>query len=155
MPLDACVIDSCSNGTAPGSVYCPGHLLAEQQRAAGVAEPEAEAAAARARSEDDLHPGMRKVYDPETGKASWVPAVDDSPINIGQGRLIGIDDIIAVHGRTPPPDPTAMEPHWDGTQWVLRPKQQSGDRATMERIRSLVRELMAEVGIWEADNDER
>lgn len=143
MPLDACVIDACENGTAPGSVYCPGHLLAEQKKAAGVAEPKAEAAAARARSEDDFHPGMKKIYDPETGKASWVPA--EAP------RLIGIDDVVAVHGRTLPPDPTAMEPHWDGTQWVLRPKKKEYPR-TLENIRSLVRELMAEVGIEEADD---
>jgi hypothetical protein len=150
--LNDCVIDSCSNGTAPGSVYCPGHLLAEQRKAAGVAEPEAEAAAAAAVSEDDRHPGMRKVYDPETGKASWIPVEVVTSAEHLARRVMAAD----IERIDQTPDPTTMEPHWDGTQWVLRPKMKKPEYPrTLENIRSLVRELMAEVGIEEADGDER
>lgn len=62
MPLNACIIDECSFMPAPGSVFCPGHHAEAMGKSAGVIEPELEARAARVRTEDDMHPGQRKVY---------------------------------------------------------------------------------------------
>jgi hypothetical protein len=54
-----------------------------------------------------------------------------------------------------PPDPTAMEPHWDGGQWVLRPKgTETRDLVrTLKNVRGIVKELMAELEIWEESRE--
>lgn len=44
------------------------------------------------------------------------------------------------------PDMAAMEPHWDGAQWVLRPK---GRDVDLDAVRALVRDLMRELGMGE------
>lgn len=72
MNIGICVKKDCEAMTVPDKVYCAPHL-AQVQGKSGIVEPEAEARARAARSEDDLHPGERKIYDRETGEASWVP----------------------------------------------------------------------------------
>ncbi len=74
MNISTCVLKDCEKLTVPGGIYCSAHFAVAQRSAGGVVEPEVEAAAAAVRSEDDHHPGMKKVYDRETGKASWLPA---------------------------------------------------------------------------------
>ena len=54
-----------------------------------------------------------------------------------------------VPSPPPVPDLTTMEPVWDGTQFVLRPKQPVRT-ADLDTIRDIVRQLMAELGIPEA-----
>lgn len=87
--LSHCVVFSCHNPTANGSVYCANHasLIPEPSPAAPIV---------------DLAP--------------------DGP---------------------PAPDMTAMEPHWDGENWILKPKVDGPD---LGRVRELVRQLVAELG---------
>jgi hypothetical protein len=96
--ISTCVLNDCEKLTIPGGIYCPAHLAVAQRSVGGLVEPEVEAAAAAARSEDDQHPGMTKVYDPESGKASWVPTdpgpgvavIEDVYRNAGQaGQRVG------------------------------------------------------------------
>lgn len=50
-----------------------------------------------------------------------------------------------------PPDPSTMEPEWDGTNWILKPKVPNDASDRLRKIQGLVRELMSECGIQEAD----
>lgn len=51
----------------------------------------------------------------------------------------------------PPPmlDPAAMEPHWDGTQYVLRPKQTGVPRVDRQELVDLAHRLRAAVTVVE------
>lgn len=53
------------------------------------------------------------------------------------------------------PDMAMMEPQWDGTQWVLKPRESRVNenqelRRKLDTVRGLVKELMAELDIEEA-----
>jgi hypothetical protein len=131
--MGACVKMDCTAPPVPGGVFCAAHQAPSRP---GIVEPQAERAAQRAAA----------ALEAERAAAA---------------RTAGTG-VTSPSGPRPAPDPTAMEPHWDGTQWVLRPKETPVHniletaqeyRKTMVRIRSLVRELMAEVGIEERDDE--
>jgi hypothetical protein len=112
----------------------------------------------------------------ESGLANCVvfscqrPAVKDMAYCTAHLSLIPEASPPAPVDDTPLPDPApvpsqpdmrAMEPVWEEGQWVLKPK--SADhpdvrlkeyRETLDNVRSLVRELMAEVGILAGDYED-
>lgn len=72
--LFKCTRVDCSHDRAGGSPFCARHLREQETASPGYCEPELEARlAATVRTEDDDHPGEKKVYDRDTGEASWVP----------------------------------------------------------------------------------
>lgn len=141
--LARCIKSDCTNYRAGQTPLCAQHLR-DQEVSAGatsISEPELEAKVAKVRTEDDEHPGQVKVYDRDTGKASWVakeiyvgPDPDTNGIVLPGPPML----------TETPPDPTELEPHWDGSQWVLREKRQAID---VEVVRSLVRRLSQELGL--------
>jgi hypothetical protein len=156
--LARCIKSDCQGYRAGGTPLCAAHLH-EQEKAAGataIIEPEVEARVAKVRTEDDDHPGMVKVYDKDTGKPSWVPAAQEKyvgpdPDTNGLYKGYREEDPIpegAAAILRGAPDPTELEPRWDGTRWVLEPKRMVPD---LKAVRSLVRELMHELNIPEAE----
>lgn len=164
--LIRCIKSDCQRARAGGSPFCAEHLREQEAKSAGIVEPDVEARVARVKTEDDEHPGMVKVYDRETGEPSWVPAetvvksgapgihrafaavgmpsaeemdtiLMDPDINGGYRETDQIPD--SAKEILLAPDPTELEPHWDGRQWILRPKKQSVD---LEYVRNLVKELV-------------
>lgn len=43
----------------------------------------------------------------------------------------------------PPPDPTAMEPTWNGSEWVLRPRQPTGPHVDRQELLDVAQSLTA------------
>lgn len=131
--LARCIMSDCEKYRAGGSPLCAEHLRAQEVAAgaSSIVEPEVEAAAKAA---GDRVMQMYVGPDPDTNSHVF--------------------DHDAVH--VPRPDPTELEPHWDGTQWVLREKQRNVPAYAVKlgAIASLVRELMHELGIAEADPDD-
>lgn len=132
--LSRCIMSDCRNYRAGNTPLCVQHLR-DQEVAAGatsIVEPEAEAAA---------------------------KAAGDRVMQMYVGPDPDVNGIVLPGPPTltqTPPDPTELEPHWDGTQWVLREKRRnvSAYAAKLGAIASLVRELMHELGIAEADPDD-
>jgi hypothetical protein len=123
--LARCIKSDCQAYRAGNMPLCAQHLR-EQEVSAGatsIVEPDVEARMAKVRTEDDDHPGMVKIYDQETGKASWV-AMGDVYVGPDPDVNGGYVDTVYPSGAigTTIPDPTDLEPHWDGEKWILRAK---------------------------------
>lgn len=168
--LFKCAQSDCDDDRAGGTPLCARHLRAQEVAAGAtsISEPELEAKVAMVRTEDDDHPGEKKVYDPKTGEPSWVA----DPNYVVKSGADGIHRAFASVGMPPPeklyvgpdpdvngapaplrndpwdrpqrPDPAELEPHWDGSQWVLRPKERTVD---LVRVRALVEALVTELGL--------
>jgi hypothetical protein len=139
--LARCIKSDCQAYRAGNTPLCAKHLR-EQEVAAGaksISEPDLEAKARAA--------GERAVAEMYVGPD---PDTNGDPLRIhvpSWDEKVGITP--EMRARMPErPDPTELEPHWDGTQWVLREKRSGPD---LKAIRSLVRELMHELNIPEAE----
>lgn len=110
--LARCIKSDCSRAQAGGSPFCAEHLREQETKSAGYVEPDVEA---RARAAGDAamreERGTQVLMDPDINGTSVLAA---------------------------PPDPTELEPHWDGKQWVLREKRS----VDIEHAKRLVRQLM-------------
>lgn len=72
--LFKCTRVDCPHDRAGGTPFCARHLREQEMSSPGYCEPELEARLAMTvRTEDDDHPGEKKIYDRHTGEASWVP----------------------------------------------------------------------------------
>lgn len=72
--LFKCTRVDCPHDRAGGTPFCARHLREQEMSSPGYCEPELEARlTATVRTEDDDHPGEKKIYDRDTGEASWVP----------------------------------------------------------------------------------
>lgn len=76
--LFKCSVADCDHDRAGNTPLCARHLRQQEVDAGrtSISEPALEARLATIRTEDDDHPGKIKIYDKETGEASWVPDPD-------------------------------------------------------------------------------
>ena len=112
--LARCIKSDCNAYRAGNGPLCAQHLR-EQEVAAGassIVEPDVEE---RARAAGEAAMAQEKrttvLMDPDLNGAA----------------------VLSV-----PPNPVDLEPHWDGTQWVLREKRS----IDIEHVKALVRQLM-------------
>lgn len=113
--LSRCIQSDCDryrlNKDTP---LCALHLRQQETSSAGIVEPDLEARVARIRSEDDEHPGQKKVWH-EDGTFDWVddedwtppvtPVRDPEPAS---ATLPGVDAALAV--QRPPEVFTVVRP---------------------------------------------
>jgi hypothetical protein len=120
--LARCIKSDCSAYRAGNTPFCAEHLREQEKASPGISEPDVEE---RARAAGDA--AMRDYHGPDPDM-----------------HLAVVPEPLA---------PETLEPHWDGTQWVLRPRVDPlrGYPQKIARIESLVRQLMAELDIVEAD----
>jgi hypothetical protein len=139
--LVRCIKSDCQAYRAGNTPFCAEHLREQETKSAGIVEPEVEE---RARAAGDRAMGEETYAGPDPDTHGLF-AVADAVVRESAGNV----------PPAPKFDPDVLEPHWDGTQWVLRPRPAdpfAGYPQKMARIGSLVRELMAELDIYEADD---
>jgi hypothetical protein len=138
--LARCIKSDCSAYRAGGTPFCAEHLREQEKASAGISEPEVEALA---RAAGDA--AMAETYFGSDPDASGLISAMHKMADL-EDKAVERDLFSDVKAR---PDPAELEPHWDGTQWVLREKRQEPD---LNAIRSAVRDLMSYLDIHEADD---
>ena len=128
--LARCIKSDCQGYRAGNTPLCATHLR-EQEKAAGassIVEPELEARA-KAAGERVMRETV-VLMDPDVNGAINVHAGGAPPNQITGCSVV--------------PDLSHLEPQWNGTEWVLRPKRAEVD---MAKVMDLIRRLMAELGM--------
>lgn len=113
--LARCIKSDCQRIRAGGTPFCAEHLREQEVKSTGIVEPDVEA---KARAAGEAAMQLYVGPDPDT---NGVMTEDEKQAVITMGK----STTLRAHGMTERPDPTELEPHWDGTQWVLREKQQN------------------------------
>lgn len=152
-----CIQSDCEAYRAGGTPFCAKHLRAQEVAAGAtsIVEPELEARLANIRTEDDEHPGEKKVWH-DDGTSEWVPDPDYQP----PGKLYVGPDPDTIHdvlrldvptwnqrvGIDRPPPVKGYEPRWDEGlhRWILEPNE-TPKPVNIERVRKLVLELTNEL----------